>query len=155
MSPMEEKEENAESEEMSQCLSIPGIMNVYYLRSAYLSCDVTFRAEAGVPVKTQQQPIIVQLKGEAVCEVESQFDNNSQLEKAKLTFITLDDVPLYYHLAFVIQTVQGEYFVIGAREQPYPTVKVTRTTGSPDGDAAARKYEVSFTARKALAALSV
>ena len=66
---------------MSQCLSIPGIMNVYYLRSAYLSCDVTFRAEAGVPVKTQQQPIMVHLKGEAVCEVESQFDNKGGAAK--------------------------------------------------------------------------
>ena len=95
------------------------------------------------------------MKGEAVCEVEQLYDNNSYIEKAKLTFLTLDDVPTDQHPAFVIRTVNDEYYVIGAKERPYPTVKITRSTGQPDGDTSVRKYEVSFTAKKALALCSV
>ena len=136
---------------MNQCRSLPGILNVWYLSTANLPADVIYRAVVGIPFQIPVQPKNINLKGEAVCEVEEQYDNNCQMEKAKLTFITLDEVPTREHLAFVIRTADNEMFVIGAQERPYPTVKVTRSTGSPDGDAAARKYEVSFTGRKALA----
>lgn len=136
---------------MNQCRSLPGILKVWYLSTANLPADVIYRAVAGIPVGITEQPISINLKGEAVCEVEEQYDNNCQMEKAELTFTTLDEVPTRQHLAFVIRTADNEMFVIGAKERPYPTIKVTRSTGSPDGDAAARKYEVSFTGRKALA----
>ena len=55
---------------------------------------------------------------------------------------------------FVIETVDGDKYVIGAKERPYPTVKISRSTGQPDGDPSVRKYEVSFTAKKALALCS-
>ena len=136
---------------MNSCHSLPGILNVWYLAASNLPADVIYRAVAGIPFQIPVQPVSINLKGEAVCEVEESYDNNCQMEKAKLTFITLDEVPTRQHLAFVIRTADGDMYTIGAKEKPYPTVKVTRSTGSPDGDAAARKYEVSFTGRKALA----
>ena len=140
---------------MNQCLSLPGIQKVWYILCNYLPDDVVYRSVAGIPVSLQQQPISISMKGEAVCEVETAFDNNSYIEKAKLTFMTLDEVPTDQHPAFVIETVDGDKYVIGAKERPYPTVKITRSTGQPDGDPSARKYEVSFTAKKALALCSV
>ena len=136
---------------MSQCHSLPGIQNVWYLSCSDLPTDVVYRAVAGIPVQIPVQPTTITMKGEAVCEVEESYDNNCQMEKVKLTFITLDEVPTRKHLAFVILTTDNDMFVIGTRERPYPTVKVTRSTGTPDGDPSARRYEVSFTARKALA----
>ena len=35
-------------------------------------------------------------------------------------FLTLDDVPTDQYPAFVIRTVNNEYYVIGAKERPYP-----------------------------------
>ena len=139
---------------MSQCLSLPGINKVWYLLRDALPDDVVYRAVAGIPISFDGQPTEVNLKGEAVCEVEQSFDNNSYIEKTKLTFLALDDVPTDQHPAFVIQTVNGDRNVIGAKERPYPTVKITRSTGQPDGDPSVRKYEVSFTAKKALALCS-
>ena len=110
---------------------------------------------AGIPISLEVVPDEIALKGEAVCEVEQSYDNNSYIEKAKLTFLTLDVVPTEQHPAFVIRTVNDDYYVIGAKERPYPTVKITRSTGQPDGDTSVRKYEVSFTAKKALALCSV
>ena len=139
---------------MSQCLSLPGIIKVWYLLRDALPDDVVYRAVAGIPISFDGQPTEVNLKGEAVCEVEQSFDNNSYIEKTKLTFLALDVVPTDQHPAFVIQTVNGDRYVMGAKERPYPTVKITRSTGQPDGDPSVRKYEVSFTAKKALALCS-
>ena len=140
---------------MSKCLSLPGIQQVWYISRNGLPDDVVYRSVAGIPVSVIEQPISITMKGEAVCEVEQSYDNNSYIEKAKLTFLTLDDVPTDQHPAFVIRTVNDEYYVIGAKERPYPTVKITRSTGQPDGDTSVRKYEVSFSAKKALALCSV
>ena len=134
------------------CLSLPGITKVWYILRDYLPDDVVYRAVAGIPITLSEQPISITMKGEAFCEVEQSFDNNSYIEKSKLTFLTLDDVPTDLHPAFVIETVDGDVYVIGAKERPYPTVKIIRTTGQPDGDPSVKKYEVSFTAKKALAA---
>ena len=136
---------------MSKCISLPGITHVWYILRDYLPDDVIYRAVAGIPIALQNQLISISMKGSAICEVEQSFDNNSYIEKAKLTFLTLDDVPVDQHPAFVIQTVNGDRYVIGAKERPYPTVKITRSTGQPDGDPSVRKYEVSFMTKKALA----
>ena len=136
---------------MNKCVSLPGITHVWYIQRDYLPNDVVYRAVAGIPITLSEQPISITMKGETFCEVEQSFDNNSYIEKSKLTFLTLDDVPTDQHPAFVIQTVDGDVYVIGAKERPYPTVKIIRSTGQLDGDPSVRKYEVSFTAKKALA----
>ena len=140
---------------MSKCLSLPGIQQVWYISRTGLPDDVVYRSVAGIPVSVIEQPISITMKGEAVCEVEQSYDNNSYIEKAKLTFLTLDDVPTDQHPAFLFQTIEGDIYIIGAKERPYPTVKITRSTGQPDGDTSVRKYEVSFSAKKALALCNV
>jgi hypothetical protein len=138
-----------------KCLSLPGITKAWYIQRNYLPDDVVYRSVAGIPVTLKEQPISINLKGEAICEVEQSFDNNSYIEKSKLTLYTLDEVPTDQHPAFLFQTIEGDIYIIGAKERPYPTVKITRSTGQPDGDTSVRKYEVSFTAKKALALCSV
>ena len=138
-----------------KCLSLPGINKAWYIQRDYLPDDVVYRSVAGLTVVLQEKPISINLKGEAICEVEQSFDNNSYIEKSKLTLYTLDEVPTGQHPAFVIETVDGDNYVIGAKERPYPTVKITRSTGQPDGDPSVRKCEVSFTAKKALALCTV
>ena len=138
-----------------KCISLPGIQQVWYISRSGLPDDVVYRSVAGIPVSVIEQPISITMKGEAVCEVEQSYDNNSYIEKAKLTFLTLDDVPTDQHPAFLFQTIEGDIYIIGAKERPYPTVKITRSTGHPDGDTSVRKYEVSFSAKKALALCNV
>ena len=128
---------------------------MWYISRDYLPDDVIYRSVVGMSITLLEQPIRINLKGEAICEVEQSIDNNSYIEKVKLTFLTLDDVPLDQYPAFLFQTIDGDIYLIGAKERPYPTVKITRSTGQPDGDASVRKYEVSFTAKKALARCGV
>ena len=140
---------------MKKCVSLPGITNVWYIPHNDLPDDVVYRAVAGIPISLEVQPVSITMKGEATCEVEQSFDNNSYIEKVKLAFLTLDDVPTVNFPAFVIKTVDGDIYLMGAKERPYPTVKITRSSGALDGDPSVRKYEVSFTARKGLALCSV
>ena len=138
-----------------KCLSLPGIQYVWYISRDHLPDDVVYRSVVGMSITLLEQPIRINLKGEAICEVEQSIDNNSYIEKVKLTFLTLDDVPINQYPAFLFQTIDGDIYLLGAKERPYPTVKITRSTGQPDGDASVRKYEVTFTAKKALARCSV
>ena len=136
---------------MNKCVSLPGIAKVWYIERDCLPEDVGYRAVAGIPVAFDGTPERVSLQGEGLCELEQSFDNNSYIEKVKLSFETFDEIPNEQHPAFVIETNNGEKYVIGAWERPYPTVKINHSTGHPDGDASVRKYEVSYTAKKALA----
>lgn len=140
---------------MKKCLSLPGITKVWYVLCEDLPTDVVYRSVAGIPITLDVEPDEITLKGEAVCEVEKAFDNNSYIEKAKLVFVSLDDIPVEQHLAFLIKTANDDMYLIGSMERPFPTVKITQSTGQPDGDASVGKYEVSFTAKKALALCSV
>lgn len=135
--------------------SLPGIKRIAFVDCSLLPANITYRAMAGVPVGIFTSLNDICKVGEATCETEEQFDNNSQVEKASLTFNTLDELPTYRHLAFVIFTAQGDTFVIGTKELPYPTVKISRSTGTPDGEPSVRKYEVSFTAKKSLVLCAV
>ena len=135
---------------MSHCISLPGIKKVWYVSHTELPDDVIYKAVVDMPIALPATTTEINLKGEATCEVEQSPDNNCYIEKVKLSFPTLDDVPTQDFPAFVIQTIDGSKYVIGAKERPYPAVKITRSTGRPDGDPSVRKYEVSFTARKAL-----
>ena len=135
--------------------SLPGIKRIAFVDCSLLPANITYRSLAGVPVGVYTTVNEVCKIGEASCETEQQFDNNSQVEKATLTFYTLDELPTHRHLAFVIHTVNQESYIIGTKELPYPTVKISRSTGSPDGDPSVRKYEVSFTAKKSLVLCAV
>ena len=109
-----------------------------------------------MPVGIYSLTTDIELSGAATCESTASPDNNAQLEKAVLTFYSTDDtIPIDEPLAFVATTVQGQSYIIGRLEQPYPSIKRTRTTGAPDGDCSVLKYEVSFTAHRALVKCSV
>jgi len=140
---------------MSKCVSLPGIKKVWYLNRDFLPEDVIYRSVVGMSVALLHPPTSINMIGEAVCEVEQSHDNNSFIEKVKLNFLSLDDVPTVNHPAFVFQTIDGNIYIIGSKERPYPTVKITRSTGHLDGEPSVRKYEVSFTAKKALALCDV
>ena len=132
------------------CINLPGIKSVSYLHTDNLPADLIYQALSGYQISITQQPTPITQNSTAICDLEQSPDNNTQIEKAKLTFSTLDSIPTSTPLAFLIETVNGENYIIGAREKPYPTIKTSKTTSKPEGDPAVTRYEVTFTARKAL-----
>lgn len=131
-------------------VSLPGIRHIYSVPITYLVPNITYRALASMSVPVYIPPSSrLKFYGDAVCDVTSADDNNTRIEKVTLTFHTAKTVPTT-PVAFVIRTVPGDTYIIGTKEAPYPVVKVETTTGSPDGDAALSKVQVTFSARKAL-----
>ena len=129
--------------------SLPGIHRLFYVCSNDLPPDLMLKAISGVKVGIYTMPKEIYTDGNAECETETDFDNNSSLEKVTLKFSALVALPIHLHLAFVIHTAAGHDYLIGCKEPPYPVVKVKSTTGTPDGQRNIINYEVSFTARKA------
>ncbi len=131
---------------------LPGIINIAYCSAQLLSQDITFRALADVPVGIFTSLTSVSHIGDAICEVETTFDNNDYQQKATLTFSSLDAIPTDIPLAFVITTANKGQFLMGTRELPYTIIKSTSTTGVLDGDRAATKYTISYQNTLALVA---
>lgn len=134
---------------MSQ-ISLPGITAISYIPATNLPADLISQALAGYPVTITAASTAIPLASIPTCELEESPDNNTQIEKAKLTFTTLDTLPTSTPLAFQITTAAGNHYILGTRERLYPTIKSNTNTSIPDSSTAAHKYEVSFTSRKAL-----
>ena len=133
------------------CINLPGIKTVSYLPTDNLPADLIYQALSGYQITlNSHHSTLILTNCNAVCDLEQSPDNNTPIEKAKLTFSTLDSIPTSTPLAFLIETVNGDNYVIGTRERPYPTIKSSKTTSKPEGDPAVTRYEVTFTARKAL-----
>lgn len=129
---------------------LPGIINIYYVLASSLMASITQKALADAPVGVFADTFLIPHIGDAICEMETQFDNNDTLEKVKLSFSTTSQLPSHEHLAFVIQTVDGKKYLIGTADKPYPVIKVDDSTGKVDGDSAATKYTISYTNKVAL-----
>lgn len=132
------------------CISLPGVTAISYMPCGSLPADLIYQALTGYPVVISSSATEIALKSIPSCEVEESPDNNTLVEKAKLSFTTLDKLPTSIPLAFLITTTAGNHYILGTREKLYPTIKVTSNTSKPDAEAAVHRYEVSFTARKAL-----
>jgi hypothetical protein len=130
--------------------SLPGIKRIAYIATDLLPDDITLKAIAGIPVNITGTATEIDVIGEANCETDSEPDNNSQLEKVDLKFNTLDDIPTDSPLAFIVETVSGNKYVIGTKERPYPIVKISTATGTPDGNPSVRKVEVTYKAKRPL-----
>lgn len=79
----------------------------------------------------------------ADCRRECGLSEGRYSEKSTLRFSTDEAIPDGVPLGFVVETPDGDLFLIGSREPPFPTVSVTRTAGSPGGDSAGFIYEIS------------
>lgn len=123
---------------------LPGIIQIDAIVANDLMASITQKAMANVPIAILADSISVPHIGNAICEMESQFDNNSSLEKVKLTFSTTVLLPANQHLAFVVKTAEGKQYIIGTAEKPYPTIKLEASTGQVDGDSAVNKYTISY-----------
>lgn len=137
---------------MSSCQSLPGIRRIAYTDCDNLPYPFAQRAAAGEVISLAATGLTeVTLSGEPRCEAQRDFDNNSSVEKVTLTFRTLDDIPAGQPIAFVAFAANGQCWVIGASGHPYPVVMREKASGLPDGDPAVCEYQVSLTAKKALA----
>ena len=130
---------------------LPGIRHIAYVDAEALTPHITLQALAKIPVGIFARLSLVPFEQRtALCETETEFDNNSSLETATLTFASTEELPTEKNLAFAITCVNGEQWLIGTHETPYPFIKKECSSGLPDGDANTIQYTVTYTNKVAL-----
>ena len=130
---------------------LPGIRHIAYVDAEALTPHITLQALAKIPVGIFARLFQIPFdQRTALCETETEFDNNSSLETATLTFCSSMELPRDAKLCFIITCVNGEQWLLGTHEPPFPFVGKESTSGLPDGDANYIKYTVNYTNKVAL-----
>ena len=131
--------------------SLPGIRHIAFVDAEALTPHITLQALAKIPVGIFARLSSISFdRRTALCETETEFDNNSTLETATLTFASAETLPKNRKLCFVISLVNGEQWLLGTHEPPFPFVKKEASSGLPDGDANIINYTVNYTNKVAL-----
>ena len=80
-------------------LSLPGIKAIGYIPAERLQREIMYKHLAGIPVGIFTDVTPIAFVGVPTCEAVSTYNNNGRVEQTTLRFQTLDDVPLYQHIA--------------------------------------------------------
>lgn len=140
---------------MRQTQSLPGIKFIGHVPSVNLQREIMYKHLAGIPVGVFTDITPIAFCGVPTCGAESIYNNNGRIEQVTLRFKTLDALPLQRHVAYIVTDCNGQSYIIGQREKPRPIVKVTRDTGTPNGDPAVWTVEITLYAQKALIPCSI
>ena len=140
---------------MKQTQSLPGIKFIGYAPSELLQREMMYKYLAGLPVGVFTDLTPINFVGVPTCEAVSNYGNNGRIEQTTLRFKTLDELPTYRHVAYVVTDCNGQSYIIGQREKPRPIVKVTRDTGTPNGDPSVCSVEITLYAQKSLIPCSI
>ena len=132
--------------------SLPNITAIYFVPCASLIPNITEKHRAGLPVAIFPLSSAIEQYGNASCEAEQEYLNGGYSEKTVLQFTTTQDIRQFPAPAFVIKDAQGDTFLIGTREAPFPMVEITETI---DKEENIKAYKVTFTRRKSLVPCSV
>ena len=130
--------------------SLPGIKFIGFVLAENLQREMMFKHLAGIPVGIFTDITPIAFCGVPTCEAVSTYNKNGRIEQTTLRFNTLDVLPTTRHVAFVVTDCNGQSYIIGQHEKPRPIVKVTRDTGTPNGDPAVATVEITLYAQKSL-----
>jgi hypothetical protein len=127
--------------------SLPNITAIFYVPCASLVPNITEKYRAGLPVAIFPLPSAIEHYGNASCEAEQEYVGGGYSEKTVLQFNTTDDLSHYPPLAFVVTDADGQSYIIGTKEAPYPILEITQTI---DKEVHVNTVKVTFTRRKSL-----
>ena len=135
---------------------LPGIKKIYRVKHVALPEYVVERAVAKLRIfltgtdRKGGNYTSVPFTGMPLVDVKQNWVNNSMVEQVTLTFRSLYEADVDTSTAWLIEDVNGDHWLIGAKEPLYPATAVSLTTGEPGGNPAVYSYEVKWTAKKAL-----
>lgn len=134
----------------SNCNRMPGVIAVRWIKAANLSSHLLEKYIAGVPVALGTIGNELKLEDTASASGLNSVENNGLTSKAELEFKTMDEVPREEDIAWAVQDADGNWWLIGTRERPFPVVEISQSTGTPGGDPAVATVKVTHSAKIAL-----
>ena len=132
--------------------SLPNIVKVFTIPCASLAPNVVEKYMAGLPVGVYPLPTEVEQYGTGSVEAANELDDGTYFEKTVLQFSTAEDIDNRTPMAFVVMDAQEKFFLIGAKEKPYPIVEITKGVSS---DANVNDIKVTFSRKKSLIPCSI
>lgn len=124
--------------------SLPGISSIEVVECDKLQPSLMLRAMSNLPNTIFAETRKLTNIYDAVCSTETIFINGSKKQKTSLTFVTIEQIEVDTPLAFVVKCVNGDMWLIGKREAPYPAVKTVHNTGNPKSDTHTYKVDVTL-----------
>ena len=134
----------------TNCNKMPGIVAVKWIHADELPPHIVDKFIAGLPVALDAAGNELELVEVGSAEGLETVEHNGLTGKATLEFKTLDDVPKEENIVWAAMDADGKWWLIGAREKPYPVVEATRRTGTPGGEPAVTSVKVTRSAKIAL-----
>lgn len=132
--------------------SLPNIVKVFTIPCASLAPNVVEKYMAGLPVGVYPLPTEVEQYGTGSCEASQDYDEGCYIEKTVLQFSTAEEITNTTPLAFVIMDAQENYFLIGAKEAPFPIIEIAKSISAESN---VNNVKVTFTKRKSLIPCSI
>lgn len=129
--------------------SLPGIKAIAYFASLMLPENITMQAMAGLKVRIAADMMNIPFSGEPTCECTGTNTHGCSSQQVELVFQTNILLPESYHLSFVVLDVNGNYHLIGTKEE-HPIVELRKNFGTPQGDPSCNTYTISLTSPRAL-----
>lgn len=129
---------------------MPGIIAVMWLKAESLAPHLKEKYIAGVPVGLGVTGHHIELVDVAAASDLQTVENNGLTAKATLEFKTTSPIPKDENVVWVVQDADEKWWLIGAKERPFPVVEVSQSAGTPGGDPAVATVKVTHTAKIAL-----
>ena len=127
--------------------SLPGSKAISFVPCHLLSPDIVEKYRAGIPIGVFSLSTPIEHYGNASCEAESEYNNGTYIENTTLQFTTTDKLQQKPEPAFVVTDVQGQSYLIGCKEAPFPVVDITQKL---DEDSNIYQVKVVFSRQKSL-----
>lgn len=130
--------------------SLPGIKSIGFVETEKLSPNVMLKGICEIPVAVYADVTDVTFVSAPTCVLGDEYDKHGRLQTVTLNFATNDYIPMYKRLAFIVTDVNGQSYLIGAKEPPFPVMKLSINFGTPGGDSSTNLVEVKHVAIKSL-----
>lgn len=123
--------------------SIPGIKYIGYTECKSLQANIALRSNACYKIGIFNSNITeIGFFGNPVCNCNTEVDANGRVSLINLEFSSVDNLPLYKNLAFIVIDANDIAYLIGTAEPSYPIVAIQKFLGVPGGDTNVKKYKV-------------
>ena len=130
--------------------TLPGIVSITLIRCADIQPHVMMTSLCQTTVILALPSENIRFYGVPSLKWNGSLVNGSRQEQSTLEFATTQKLPEGERLAFVVTTVSGRQYLIGAREPNYPVITFSESVGTPAAEAALRTYKITHIALKSV-----
>lgn len=124
--------------------NLPGVRKIVRFKFEKTPHDCELMAAGKQKVICPFSQTDVEFIGVPVLTTTTKVENNGRVSETKLTFKTNEDLP-FFGWIYAVELQDGRGYLIGT-DNRMPLVQRLSNSGSPDGEAKVRTYEISMKA---------